>query len=264
MLSGVVAIILALSGRIDIAPLCIFVGLLCDFLDGFLARKLGIAGELGKQLDSLADMITFGVAPGVIMMVVMVSSIYMDSFSTETNFTSYVHYELSLWINAVFYNVDNDMNASIKYLPFIALFIPFMSMFRLAKFNLDTRQNDSFIGLPTPLNTFFFLFFPLVMAMNFEQWHNQESIYSLLFNPYLLTVLIVLMSCLLLAELPLFSLKVKHFSWKENEVRYIFLIVCVILILSIRVWAIPIIVILYLILSFIENKLIKKSKINEV
>lgn len=258
LLSGVMAIILALSGRIDIAPFAVFIGLICDFLDGFLARKLGLSGELGKQLDSLADMITFGVAPGVIMMVVIITSVYMDSYVLESNFQSHVHRELQTWINATFYGVPNDMDASIRFLPFIGLFIPFLSMFRLAKFNLDTRQTDSFIGVPTPLNTLFFMFFPLIMWVDFEEWRNNGGFYLYIFNPYFLAGLIVLMSTLLIAELPLFALKFKHLNWKGNEIRFSFLITCILFIAIFLVWSIPLIVFLYLILSLLENRLIKK------
>ncbi len=259
LMCGVIAIILALSGRIDLAPFAIFAGLVCDFLDGFLARKLSLSGDLGKQLDSLADMITFGVAPGVIMMVVIITSVYMDSYVLESNFQSHVHRELQTWINATFYGVPNDMDASIRFLPFIGLFIPFMSMFRLAKFNLDTRQTDSFIGVPTPMNTLFFMFFPLIMWVDFEAWKNSGGFYLYIFNPYILSGLIVLMSTLMIAELPLFALKFKHFKWKGNEVRFSFLVTSVIFIAIFLVWSIPLIVFLYLILSLLESRSIKTT-----
>jgi len=259
MLCGCLAIILALSGRIDLAPFAVFAGMFFDFLDGFVARKLKITGELGKQLDSLADMVTFGLAPGIIMMVVIISTIYMDMFIQADQFSSFVHYELQLWVNAVFYGVPNDMDASIKYLPFAALFIPFMSLFRLAKFNIDTRQTESFIGVPTPLNALFFMFFPLCLAGHFDDWKNEMGIYQQLFNPYLLVGFVVVMSILLVAEIPLFSLKFKRFGWKGNEIRYVFILLSVVLIPLLGVWSIPIIVFLYLNFSLINNKTNKKK-----
>ena len=263
LICGVISILLTLAGRIDLAPFVIFLGAFFDFLDGFLARKLNVSSEMGKQLDSLADMVTFGVAPGFLMLVVIITTIYIDGpFFTE-DFASHVHFQLQNWINAVFYGVPNSMDASIKYLPFVALFIPFMSMFRLAKFNLDTRQIDAFIGLPTPLNTLFFTFFPLVLWTEFDIWKYDEGIFGFLFNPYFLCVIIVLMSLLLVSELPLFSLKFKHFKWQSNEIRFIFLLISVILIGFLLVWSIPLIVFLYLILSVIDNKLSKQTK-NEV
>lgn len=259
LLSGVIAIILILAGRIDLAPFAIFTGALFDFFDGFLARKLNVSSEMGKQLDSLADMVTFGVAPGLLMMVVMITTIYIDGPFYDMDFQSYVHFQLQNWINAVFYGVPNMMDASIKYLPFMALFIPFMSMFRLAKFNLDTRQSDKFIGVPTPMNTLFFTFFPLVLWTEYETWKFDEGIFGYVFDPYFLIGLILLMSLLLVAELPLIALKFKHFKWKGNEIRFIFLLTSAILIAVLLAWSIPLIVFLQLILSVIDNKKSKKA-----
>ena len=259
LLSGVVAIIMTLAGRIDLAPFAIFAGALLDFFDGFLARKLNVSSEMGKQLDSLADMVTFGVAPGLLMMVVMITTIYIDGPFYDMDFQSYVHFQLQNWINAVFYGVPNMMDASIKYLPFAALFIPFMSMFRLAKFNLDTRQSDKFIGVPTPMNTLFFTFFPLVLWTEFDTWKFDEGIFGYVFDSHFLVGLIILMSLLLVAELPLFALKFKHFKWKGNEIRFIFLLTSGILIAFLLAWSIPLIVFLHLILSVIDNKKSKKA-----
>jgi CDP-diacylglycerol--serine O-phosphatidyltransferase len=256
---GILSIILTLAGRIDLAPFAIFLGGLFDFFDGFLARKLKISGELGKQLDSLADMITFGLAPGLLMMVVIIVSIYIDVPYEATSFTSHVHFEIQNWVNAVFYDVPNQMDASIKWLPFFALIIPFFSMFRLAKFNIDVRQTDSFIGVPTPLNTIFFTFFPLIMWLNFDVWRYDEGIYGYLFNSYFLVGLCLFMSILLVSELKLFSLKFKHFEWKGNEIRFSFLLISMILIPLLLVWSIPLIVFLYLILSLVDNLLFKKQ-----
>lgn len=258
LLCGIFAILLSLAGRIDLAPFAIFAGAFLDFFDGFAARKLKVSGELGKQLDSLADMVTFGLAPGVMMMVVIITCIYMDGLIYSDNFASHVHFQLLNWVNALFYGVPNSMDASIVYLPLTALFIPFMSMFRLAKFNLDLRQTDSFIGVPTPMNTIFFCFYPLALAMGFEEWKREPDWYGIIFNVYFIVGLIVVMSLLLVSELPLFSLKFKHFSWKGNEIRFIFLFLCTVLIIALQVWSIPLIVILYLGLSIIENRFLKK------
>lgn len=258
LICGVVSILLTLAGRIDLAPFVIFLGAFFDFFDGFLARKLKVSSEMGKQLDSLADMVTFGLAPGLLMLVVIVTTIYIDGPFFTKDFASHVHFQLQNWMNAVFYGVPNSMDASIKYLPFVGLFIPFMSIFRLAKFNLDERQSEAFIGLPTPLNTLFFTFFPLILWTEFEVWKYDEGIFGYLFNPYFLCGLIVLMSLLLVSELPLFSLKFKHFKWRGNEIRFSFLLTSVILIAVLLVWSIPLIVFLHLILSVIDNKLSKK------
>ena len=259
LLCGVMAIILTLAGRIDLAPFAIFIGAILDFFDGFLARKLKVSSEMGKQLDSLADMVTFGVAPGLLMMVVIITTIYIDGPFYTDDFASHVHAQLQNWINAVFYNVPNSMDESIKFLPFAGLFIPFMSMFRLAKFNLDKRQTDSFIGVPTPMNTLFFTFFPLALWMEFDTWKFDEGIFGYVFNSYFLVTLIVFMSLLMVAEIPLFSLKFKDFKWKGNEIRFIFLLSSGILIATLLVWSIPLIVFLQVILSIINNKYSKKQ-----
>jgi CDP-diacylglycerol--serine O-phosphatidyltransferase len=260
LLSGVFSIIFALMGRIDLAPFLIFTGAIFDFFDGFLARKLNKSGELGKQLDSLADMITFGLAPGIFMMVVMIISLTdLKNEILSPTFNSHVNFLLTNWKNAVFYGVPNEMNNSLKYTPFFALFIPFMSMFRLAKFNIDTRQSESFIGLNTPANTIFFTTFPLVLLIEFSQKGYQDPWIDLIFQSGFFIVLIGCMSLLLISEIPMFSLKFKHFKWQGNQIRFSYLIICGLLIAFLLVWSIPLIVLLYLVLSFIDNKLNKKQ-----
>ncbi len=260
LLSGVFSIIFALMGRIDLAPFLIFAGAIFDFFDGFLARKLNQSGELGKQLDSLADMITFGLAPGIFMMVVMIISLTdLKNEILSPTFNSHVNFILTNWKNAVFYDVPNEMNNSLKYTPFFALFIPFMSMFRLAKFNIDTRQSESFIGLNTPANTIFFTAFPLVLLIEFSQKGYQDPWVNMIFQPGFFIILIGCMSLLLISEIPMFSLKFKHFEWQGNQIRFSYLIICGLLITFLLVWSIPLIVLLYLVLSFIDNKLNKKQ-----
>lgn len=274
MLCGVFAIILAFAGRIDIAPYFIFLAAVLDFFDGFVARLLKQQGELGKQLDSLADMISFGLAPGIIIMITLVISVseneMLDLFSQWpmgidmhdfkmgsliglNSFTAFSSLEVSNWISSI---------ASLKnvnWIPFIALIIPFFSMFRLAKFNIDTRQSESFIGLPTPANTIFFMAFPLLLSQYGGTIGWEHDLIMWLIQPMVLIPIIVVMSVLLVSELPLFALKFKHFKWKGNGTRYIFLISCGILISTLLIWSIPIIVLLYLLLSFIQHILRKKS-----
>lgn len=260
MLSGVLAIILSLMGRIDLAPFSIFAGAIFDFLDGFIARRIGKMGELGKQLDSLADMVTFGIAPGIFMMIVLIVSLSnLQADTLSENFPSYVNFLVTNWKNAIFYNFPSTTDTIMLYIPFIALFIPFMSMFRLAKFNIDTRQTDSFIGLNTPANTIFFTTFPLILMTEFNPSGYQNQWLITIFQPEVLTVIIGFMSLLLISELHMFSIKFKHFKWNENKVRYIFLITCLLLIAFLLVWSIPLIVLLYILLSFIDNKFNKKN-----
>lgn len=234
LVGGILAIILALTGKLEQAPIWILISAVFDFLDGFAARLLKVQSELGKQLDSLADMVTFGVAPGIIIFVFFNHALQGHGIEGY-NWTAY-----------------------------FALLIPLCSLFRLAKFNLDTRQTDIFIGLPTPAMTIFFATFPLLLsdAINpFTEW--KMHIIGFISHPVVLTSLIVVMSTLMLLELPLFALKFKHFKFKGNEIRYIFLTISLGLLATLFVWALPIIILLYIILSLINN-LTKKSVKDEI
>jgi CDP-diacylglycerol--serine O-phosphatidyltransferase len=246
MLCGVIAILFAVAGRIDIAPYFIFIGAVLDFLDGFLARILKQQSELGKQLDSLADIITFGLAPGIIMMYVLLAP--------PLSFQGTIHVELSFlaWIE------DFITGKNFNFIPLFGLLIPFFSLFRLANFNIDTRQSESFIGLPTPANTIFFMAFPLLLTQygNTTGWEHDLIMNAI--KPIVLVPVITVMSLLLIANIPLFSLKFKQFSWSGNEWRFGFLISCGLLIAFLWTWSIPIIVLLYLILSIIKNSISKK------
>ena len=269
LLSGVSAILFALVGRLDLAVFAIVFGAFCDFLDGFIARKMNTQGELGKQLDSLADMVTFGIAPGIIMLVMIVIGIDFSALLSKESGTNFQNTELSYyafiqiwdWIQALIYGVPNDFNASIKYLPFTALIIPFLAMFRLAKFNLDKRQSDRFRGVPTPLNTIFFLFFPLYFSFNLNQWEHQENWILMLFDCYTLSVITVLFSVLMVTDIPLISLKFKTWTWNENKFRYILVGSLLIIIPIFWFWSILIIVFLYLFLSLINNYQLKKYEV---
>jgi len=254
---------MAFFGRIDLAPFVLFIAGICDFLDGMVARLLNQKSELGKQLDSLADMVSFGVAPGVIMMVACVAAIYPEDAAFVKTFPEYVHFSFTNWGNALFFNVPNSMDASIKYLPLMAFVIPFFSLFRLAKFNIDTRQEERFIGVPTPLNTVFFMFFPLAMLETFQAWKSDSTVFSSVFDPYLMCVVMVGMSLLLVSEIKLMSLKFKQFNWSGNMYRYLFLLISITLIAVLKVWSIPIIVFLYVIISLLEN-IKSKNRINEI
>jgi len=270
MLCGFVAIILTLAGRIDIAPLFILGGAVLDFFDGFIARKLKIAGPMGKQLDSLADMITFGVAPGMLMLVMIILGIDISSLIPaedgarvyQNDLSYFVYFQVAAWFQALVYEVPNNFDASIKFLPFVAMVIPFFSMFRLAKFNIDENQSDKFIGVPTPLNTIFFLFFPLYFAYNLQNWGHQPKFIHALFDCYTLSAISVLFSLLMVSNIPMIALKFKNWTWKDNYFRFSLIGISLIIIPLLTFWAIPIIVFLYLFLSLIENYQTKKK--NEI
>jgi CDP-diacylglycerol--serine O-phosphatidyltransferase len=266
-LCGIASITSCFAGRMDFAIVFIGAALICDFLDGFAARLLSISSDLGKQLDSLADVVSFGVAPGIIMMFMI--AVFTQSFQatfldTDLSANSFIHYQTQSWLNSLFHEIPNDFDASIKYLPLAALMIPVLSLFRLAKFNIDVRQTEKFIGVPTPLNTLFFLFFPLYFLLNYTQWsHTFTSWFGFLFNPYFVAMTCIAFSLLLVAEIPLMALKFKQYKWKGNEHKFILLISSVIVIPIFLVWSIPIILLLFISLSIIENTVVK-NKIHEI
>ncbi len=216
-----------------IASSFVFLGLFFDFFDGFFARILGVSGEIGKQLDSLADMVTFGIAPGLIM------------------FTFVDHAFKSF--------IEPCSNGFIEeYGAYISFIIPLLSAIRLAKFNISTNQSDQFIGLPTPANAIFFVSIPLVFE--FGEINLRQMSYITTSLPFL----IVSFSLLLNANIPLIALKFKTFGWNENKIRFIFLIFCIVVIFSALLinnifLATPIIILLYLIIS-IFNNFIKSKK----
>lgn len=282
LVGGVLAIIFALNGRIDIAPYFIFASALFDFLDGFMARLLKVPSEMGKQLDSLADMVTFGVAPGIIVLVMLSApDIQKSALSipkspvTEFIVNSHVpNYGLPIDNPETDANGTYTFSTAARYCGLsypvtlfgcLAFIIPIFALFRLAKFNIDTRQSDSFIGLPTPGMTLFFAVIPLLFfeahnslmagEITFESW--QFLLAKFLANPVVMLVLTLIFSILMVVELPLFALKFKHFKWKGNEIRFLFLTCCVVLLATLFFWAIPLIVILYVILSIINNQFAK-------
>lgn len=267
LIGGIFAILFTLTGNIEIAPLFIFASAILDFLDGFVARLLKVQSEMGKQLDSLADMVTFGVAPGLMVFVMMGGMMWFD-------FGAYTE---NVIIGGEIIEQNSDISVTtaslgyLKFLPFIALLIPVFALLRLAKFNIDTRQSDSFIGLPTPAMTLFFAVLPVLIydthvgvlenSIHPSSW--KMVIAQELENPFLLAFLSLFFSILMVIELPLFALKFKHFKWKGNEIRFIFLTITVILLATLFLWAIPMIVILYVILSLIIT-LIRKAKTDEI
>lgn len=225
LFSGLCSIIAAFNGEFEWAAWFIGMAAVFDFFDGLVARALGVSSELGKQLDSLADVVSFGVAPGLLMY----------------NFAqSYIKCDIAAG--------DFCVNA------YTGLVIPIFSAWRLAKFNIDTRQTTSFIGLPTPANALFFAALPLIVA------HDNWGVEGLISNTRFLGIAPILMSFLLVAELPLFALKFKNFSLKDGETAFklSFLLVSAALLLIFTYLGIPIIVILYVLLSLIKNAIKQK------
>ncbi|MFL0076105.1 CDP-alcohol phosphatidyltransferase family protein [Tenacibaculum maritimum] len=232
LLCGTIAAIFAVKGDFEATALLVVTGILFDFLDGFVARLLKVQGELGKQLDSLADMVTSGVVPGIVMLQLIVISIDKDAVG--------------------YFGVDID-GATGSNVPYIGLLLTLAACYRLANFNIDTRQSDSFIGVPTPAMTLFIISLPLILSF------SENSFFTdLISNPYFLIGMTVLLSYLMNAELPLFSLKIKDFSFKKNAVKYLFLIIALILLVLFKVVAVPMVILFYILLSILHN--LTKSK----
>lgn len=229
LLNGCLAIIFIFKGNLVVAAYLIFLAALFDFLDGMVARILNVKSEIGKELDSLADVISFGLVPGFIMMKLLESS-----------------FGISI--------VNNEITTVI---PYIALLIPAFSALRLAIFNTDSRQTDRFIGLPTPANAILIASFPLILAQQTTLAGFEIGfLHPLISNPWLLVVLSILLSYLLVAELPLMSLKFSKADKRKNELRYFFLGVSLLLLIILFFAAIPIILFLYIIISvFLKSKI---------
>ena len=251
---GCMSIISALHFGLLSASYFIFLAGIFDFLDGFVARLLKAHSEIGKQLDSLADMVSFGVAPGMIMFELL-------TISGNTLSPFIPSYTL----------LFQDTNT---YVSLFAMPIPVFSAIRLAKFNIDTRQSNSFIGLPTPANAMLIASLPFIMYKEITSIDftpaTQNSFFLKFFqgdvihkpeilNPIFLIGIAVICSFLLVAPLPLFALKFKNFSWAENKIRYVFLIFSLALLILFQFVGIPLIILLYIILSVINNFATKKS-----
>ncbi|MBE6273132.1 MAG: CDP-diacylglycerol--serine O-phosphatidyltransferase [Bacteroides sp.] len=216
LFSGCIAAVMAFQANYEAAILFIILGATFDFFDGMLARLFHVSGPLGKELDSLADDITFGFAPSVIVF----------SLFKEVQYPAF-------------------MQSMADIFPYTAFIIAVFSALRLGKFNIDPRQSSSFIGLPTPANALFWG--SLVVG-------GHSFLISDAFNALYLFILVLLMSYLLVAELPMFSLKFKNLSWKDNKISYIFLLVCIPLLVIFRISGFAAIILWYILLSLLTKK----------
>lgn len=214
LMCGCMATGAAFYGNYRWAIVMIIIGAVFDFFDGMVARLLGVSSPIGKELDSLADVVTFGVAPSAILF--------------------YLFHEVQY---------PAFLEPAAKILPYTAFLMAAFSALRLAKFNLDTRQTTSFIGLPTPANALFWG--SLVVGQH-------AFLVSAKFNAAFLFLFMFLSCLLLVAEVPLFSLKFKDLSWEHNRVQYIFLVGCLVC-LPLGASALAAIVVWYVALSLIVN-----------
>ena len=194
----------------------ILLGAIFDFFDGMVARALGVSSPIGKELDSLADVVTFGVAPSA-----MLFSLFQEVQYPEL------------------------LEPLRSFMPYTAFILAAFSALRLAKFNIDTRQTSSFIGLPTPANALFWG--SLVVG-------SHDFLVSASFNAVYLFLLVLLMSYLLVAEIPMFSLKFKSLAWSANKVSYLFLLVCIPMLVFLQLSGFAAIILWYIFLSVVTKK----------
>lgn len=223
LFSGTLATIFAVQGKFELTAIFVSLGVFLDFFDGFFARIFKVSGELGKQLDSLSDMVTSGVVPGIVMF-------HLLKIHSTNLVITFDEFEIGSLISLM------------------GIILTLSACYRLAKFNLDTSQSESFIGLPTPAMSLFVVFLPIIYIHS--EYHFLREVLS---NQYFLISLILVLSYLMNAELVLFSLKFKNFSFKNNTYRYVLIVFSAILISVFSYVAIPMIIILYIILSLIKN-----------
>jgi CDP-diacylglycerol---serine O-phosphatidyltransferase len=213
LICGCLGVLMVFRNPSEVAAYFVWGACIFDFLDGFAARWLKVSSPIGKELDSLADMISFGVLPAMVMFTLI------------------------------------DAVAPQSVLPYTALLLAVFSALRLAKFNIDETQKDSFLGVPTPANGLFITSLIFVPAP-FHIW---------LYNPWFLLSITLVFSALLVTPLELFALKFKNFSWLDNQVRFTFLGLAGLLVMVLKAGAIPLVILLYIIFSFI-SRLVKVQK----
>ena len=216
---GCIALVFAFHRDFEMAFAFVSLGIFFDFFDGFFARLFKVSSPLGLQLDSLADMITSGVVPGLVMYQLMID----NSTTPETSY--------------------------LQLFPYLGFINALGSCYRLANFNIDTRQTDSFIGLPTPANSLFIMSLPLVLQ-------NTDSLFVIeaLTDQWFLLLVTLFSAYILNAEIPLFSLKIKKFNFTDNKIQIVFLSLSVLLLIFLQFLAIPLVIVTYVLLSVINNK----------
>jgi CDP-diacylglycerol--serine O-phosphatidyltransferase len=237
---GCVAAVFAVMNKLEMAALFVFLGIIFDFFDGFAARVLKIRSELGVQLDSLADMVTSGLVPGIVMFQLL-------NMSTTGGWNSTFQatgMEMTVW---------GDLNLG-NPLPYLGFLITLASAYRLAKFNIDENQQDSFIGLPTPANALLILSLPLIMIYHWNDFLNE-----IILNQWFLIGLTLLSCYLLNSKIELFALKFKNWGFRDNAQRYVFIIISLVLLLTMKFIAVPLIVAFYILSSVITNIQLKAS-----
>ncbi len=221
---GISATFFAIDGHLGLAGIFIILAAILDFLDGFAARLLKAYSEIGKQLDSLADMVSFGVAPAAILFTLLEVSLF-----GENNLLHEIEGKWHEW--AVLCT---------------AFLIPIFAALRLAKFNIDTEQSANFKGLPTPANAILWASFGLMLLSP-----DHAELTQLIFTTKNLVFIAVITSLLMVSGIPMFSLKFKNLRWKNNWYRYLYLSICITLLIWLKVFALQLFIVTYILLSFL-------------
>jgi len=219
LFAGCTALVFLFNYHADWVIWCTLVSLVADFFDGFAARALNSASGIGKELDSLADVVSFGVVPGAIIYYILANS-FRGSLTEGQELTPML-YALPSFLFSLF------------------------AALRLAKFNLDIRQSDGFIGLATPAASIF------VLGLLQIYLSNEYGLTTTIGNPVLLFSTLTLLCYLMISELPMFSFKFKTYGWKGNELRYMFILVSLTLLVFLKFVALPLIVLIYTLTSLI-------------
>ncbi len=226
LVCGSLSVFFAIDGQLGWASVFIFAAAVFDFLDGFAARLLKAYSAIGKELDSLADMVSFGLAPAA-----MVFTMLQLTLFGKIQLIQNIEGNFSQWL-----------------LLFTSLVIPVAGAFRLAKFNTDDRQSEQFLGMPIPANAIFFASLGLILELG-----TKESIVPFILNKYILLIAIFACSFLMVSELPMFNLKFKNLKLKENALRFLFLGVTLLMLVFLQIYALPLIIIWYVLLSLISH-----------
>jgi CDP-diacylglycerol--serine O-phosphatidyltransferase len=240
LLCGCLAIVQIFSGDLVLASFFVFLAAVLDFFDGFAARLLKVSSPIGKDLDSLADVVTFGVVPG--LMVYRLLQFALIGMGEKELFWIALQKNISsIELSNVHY-----LSGFYSYLPYFGFLITVFSAIRLAKFNNDTRQSTTFIGLPTPANAILIT----ALVVNLQQ---PSAMYGVFSDYRVLLGFTVLSAYALVAELPLLALKFKDFTWKTNAMRYVFLGFSALLLVVFKIQALPLLILCYILFSLVNN-----------
>ncbi len=226
--AGSLAVFFGIEGQLGWAAIFILAASVFDFLDGLAARLLQSYSDIGKQMDSLADLVSFGLAPAAMLFTML---------------------ELALFgKNQPIFEIEATLMQWVFLLS--VLLVPIAGAFRLAKFNLDTRQTESFLGLPIPANAIFYASLGLILELG-----TNPVISNIILNRFNLLTAVALLSALMISELPMFSMKFKSLKWQGNQVRYIFVAVCVVLVALLQLYALPLFIISYILIALGQKML---------